>query len=170
MPSRGIRQGDPLYPYLFLFVSEALSCLIQKSVIINHLQCIKISNPGPVLSHLLFADDSLFFLKAFQLNCQKIMRLLHAYYTASGQSINFNKSNIYFGQNVPVVLKHNICNTFGMDAVTDPSKYLGLPTIWGIAKTEALAYIKERIKKKIGSWKHNMLSQAGQEVLIKAVA
>lgn len=141
----------------------------KKSIITNHLQGIKISNPGLVLSHLLFANDSLFFLKTSQLNCKNLMRLLHAYCTASGQSINF-KSNIYFGQNVPAVLKHNICNTFGMDAVTNPGKYLSLPTIWGRAKTEALAYIKERIKKKIGGWKHNMLSQADREVLIRAVA
>ncbi|VVA20590.1 PREDICTED: reverse mRNAase [Prunus dulcis] len=57
-----------------------------------------------------------------------------------------------------------------MDAVTNPGKYLSLPTIWGRTKTEALAYIKERIMKKIGGWKHNMLSQAGREVLIRAMA
>ncbi|KAM2676113.1 hypothetical protein EV1_002811 [Malus domestica] len=51
----------------------------------------------------------------------------------------------------------------------NPRKYLGLPTILGRSKTEALSYVKSRIQQKIQSWKINSLSQAGREVLIKAV-
>jgi hypothetical protein len=58
-PSRGIRQGDPLSPYLFLFVADGLSCLIRKEIENNALCELHICRRAPSISHLLFADDSL---------------------------------------------------------------------------------------------------------------
>ncbi|CAL9019813.1 unnamed protein product, partial [Prunus brigantina] len=72
IPSRGLRQGDPLSPYLFLLVCEVLSLNLSKHVEEGHIQGIKLSRRSPVLSHLFFADDSLFFAKADPANCAKI--------------------------------------------------------------------------------------------------
>ncbi|CAL9026199.1 unnamed protein product [Prunus brigantina] len=71
-PSRGIRQGDPISPYLFLFISEVLSLLIKNACETDLLQGINKINlyGGPTLSHLLFADDTLIFLKATTQNCR----------------------------------------------------------------------------------------------------
>lgn len=63
-PSRGLRQGDPLSPFLFLFVADALSALINKATREDDLQGVKISRSAPEISHLLFADDSLLFFHA----------------------------------------------------------------------------------------------------------
>ncbi|KAM1143260.1 hypothetical protein ACFX1X_032552 [Malus domestica] len=63
-PTRGLRQGDPLSPYLFLIISEVLSLIIRKAVQQGYLDGIRISASGPVLSHLLFANDTLVFLMA----------------------------------------------------------------------------------------------------------
>ncbi|KAI5328447.1 hypothetical protein L3X38_027844 [Prunus dulcis] len=52
----------------------------------------------------------------------------------------------------------------------DPGKYLGLPTMWGRSKKEALQFVKEKLLRKLSRWKQSLLSQAGREVLIKAVA
>ena len=60
-PSRGLRQGDPLSPFLFLFVADALSALVNKAITEESLEGVKICRRAPVISHLLFADDSLFF-------------------------------------------------------------------------------------------------------------
>jgi hypothetical protein len=57
-PSRGLRQGDPLSPYLFLFVADGLSCLIRKKIEEGALQELFICRRAPGISHLLFADDS----------------------------------------------------------------------------------------------------------------
>ncbi|TQD75011.1 hypothetical protein C1H46_039451 [Malus baccata] len=63
-PSRGIRQGDPLSPYLFLLVSEVLSRMIQSAVDMRYLDDVQTSLNGPVISHLFFADNTLIFLGA----------------------------------------------------------------------------------------------------------
>lgn len=63
-PKRGLRQGDPLSPYLFLIVKDVLSNLIQSAVDKKELSGMKINPQCPVLSHMFFADDALLFLKA----------------------------------------------------------------------------------------------------------
>lgn len=68
-PTRGIRQGDPLSPYLFIMVSEVLSCMINRAYLDNRLVGLRLGATGPMISHLLFANDSLFFLMASVQNC-----------------------------------------------------------------------------------------------------
>ncbi|BFG15867.1 hypothetical protein CerSpe_021410 [Prunus speciosa] len=128
------------------------------------------SNRAPTLSHLMFAYDTLIFLKASTQNCRNLVMLLNAYCYASGQQVNFSKSTLFFSPHTPMQLRESLCNIFGMPEVEDPGNYLGLPTIWGRAKRNALSYIKDRILAKVDGWKQQLLSQAGREVLIKAVA
>jgi hypothetical protein len=63
-PSRGIRQGDPLSPYLFILCAEALSSLIQNSAREGRISGVPLSRGGTRINHLLFADDSLLFCRA----------------------------------------------------------------------------------------------------------
>jgi hypothetical protein len=64
VPSRGIRQGDPISPYLFLLCTEALSSLISQAVEASVITGVPTSPRGPQISHLLFADNSQLFYKA----------------------------------------------------------------------------------------------------------
>ncbi|KAI5349989.1 hypothetical protein L3X38_002880 [Prunus dulcis] len=169
-PSKGLRQGDPILPYLFLIVSDVLSLLIQSAVSNELLQGIKMGNRAPTLSHLMFADDTLIFLKASTQNCKNLVMLLNAYCYASGHQVNFSKSTLFLSPHTPMQLRESLCNIFGMPEVEDPRNYLGLPTVLGRAKKNTLFYIKERILCKVDGWKQQLLSQAGREVLIKAVA
>jgi hypothetical protein len=75
-PSRGIRQGDPLSPYIFILCMEYLAWLIQVEVDGGQWTGIKASRNGPVFTHLFFADDLILFAKATKKSCQAITRVI----------------------------------------------------------------------------------------------
>lgn len=67
-PSQGIRQGDPLSPYLFILVADVLSKMLNKSLHLSLLSGIKMARACPVVRYVFFADDSLFFSKLNRMN------------------------------------------------------------------------------------------------------
>ena len=87
-PTRGIRQGDPLSPYLFLFCTEGLHSLLQHSANSGQIRGVSICKKGPWLTHLFFADDSLLFYRSSTTECLKIQDILGSYKRASGQQLN----------------------------------------------------------------------------------
>lgn len=94
IPERGIRQGDPLSPYLFLFCAEALSALFKREESRGKILGLSVCNGAPTISHLMFADDTLIFCKANKHSAQSIRDVLGFYERASGQIINSQKSSI----------------------------------------------------------------------------
>lgn len=68
-PSRGIRQGDPLFPYLFLICSKGLHRMIQRTACNGDIKGVSICHNGPKLTHLFFVDDSLLFCRATIQEC-----------------------------------------------------------------------------------------------------
>nr|XP_017192028.1 uncharacterized protein LOC108174926 [Malus domestica] len=103
-------------------------------------------------------------------NCRNLIQVMDEYCLALGQQVNKSKSSVYFGGNVPKSLSIQLATILGMEIVGDPGLYLGVPAIWGKSKKNGLAYIKGRLLGKIQGWKRTTLSQAGHEILIKAVA
>lgn len=113
-PSRGIRQGDHLSPYLFLIGCAILYINLNKRLNDGYIRGIKLARGGPSLSHILFADDSLFFFHAEKENCIRMKNLLNRYSLASGQLMNFAKSNLFFNKNTPCQHKVSICTILGI--------------------------------------------------------
>ena len=62
-PQHGLRQGDPISPYLFLLCAEAFSCLLHEAEVRGELTGVKVCHNAPSINHFLFADDSLLLLK-----------------------------------------------------------------------------------------------------------
>ncbi|GMI74475.1 hypothetical protein HRI_001116800 [Hibiscus trionum] len=168
-PSRGLRQGDPLSPYLFLFCAEGLSALIKAARLRNEFKGVKVGRSGVTLTHLFFADDSILFGDTSPTGILALKNLLYVYEKASGQKINFEKSLIYFSSNVPPSTRLQIGDFFGVRISTNPEKYLGLPTMVGKNKRGAFAHILDSTNKKVDNWSCRFLSMGGKEVFIKAV-
>jgi hypothetical protein len=165
-PSRGIRQGDPLSPYLFLLCAEAFSSMLSKA---ERTGVITGVPKGPKLSHLFFADDSLLFCKANSVEWRRLTKLLEEYEIASEQKLNKDKTSIFFSRNTSPAKREEITRLSGLNATNCYEKYLGLPTMVGRSKYKAFKGIKERVWTWLNDWKVKFLSQAGKEILIKAV-
>ncbi|KAL5579343.1 hypothetical protein UlMin_011785 [Ulmus minor] len=169
VPSRGIRQGDPLSPFLFLFCSEGLTSLLVKAELDGRLKGLIFGRNEVTVSHLLFADDSFMFLDANRSNFEALSGILGLYCAASGQIVNYDKSEICFGRDVPLPIQQNLAYSFGVRLVICHDKYLGLPTFAGRCKRDLFNFIKNRVWNKVKGWNSSLFSQAGKEILIKAV-
>ena len=84
LPSRGLCQGDPLSPYLFLLCAEGFSSMLARAQEEGRLHGVAVCRRAPCISHLLFADDSLIFFKASQKEVQVISDVLQTYAASSG--------------------------------------------------------------------------------------
>jgi hypothetical protein len=169
IPERGLRQGDPLSPYLFLLCAKGLSTLLQKSKADHKLCGVAVSRGGPRVNHLLFADDSLLFFRANNSECQVVKEILWVYETASGQKLNCEKMALFFSANTSPDTAGAIRDLWGASNTHSIEKYLGLPSFIGRSKIKAFEDITTRVWKRLQGWKEKFLSQIGKEVLIKAV-
>ena len=112
-PSRGIKQGDPLSPYLFLLCVEGLSALLRKVEENQSLKGVLSSKHGVRISHLLFADVSLLFCQATIDECRRLLELLSKYEGAFGQAINRQKTSLFFGKNTRREVRNEIRQLLG---------------------------------------------------------
>ncbi|XP_057791345.1 uncharacterized protein LOC131008488 [Salvia miltiorrhiza] len=170
LPGRGLRQGDPLSPYLFILCAEGLSAMIRYETDCGNLHGIQMGRGGPAVSHLMFADDCLFFCRATPAECGILKRVLSTYEAASGQAINYQKSGVFYSSNINDAGRDEISDVLGVATPLNTGRYLGLPSLVGRKKKEIFRYIRDRMWKKIQGWQGKKLSKAGKEILIKGVA
>ena len=168
-PTRGFRQGDPLFPYLFILCTEAFSALLDDASNRKKLNGVSICRGCPSVTHLFFADDSLLFCKVDRGEVSLLMEILDLYKAASGQKINTEKSSVTFSHNTSLETRNDVLGILGPMQDSRRGKYLSLPSIIGKSKNQVFAEIKEKVGKKLSGWKEKMLSMGGKEILIKAV-
>lgn len=144
--------------------------MIEKAVSRGDLHGIKICRGAPIISHLLFADDSFFFCRASVSECNMMKHILNTYEQTSGQAINFGKSGIFYSRNIEQTVKEELSSILGVSNSLDTGKYLGLPSLIGRRKKAIFNYIRDRLWTRLQNWKNNSLSAAGRDVLLRAVA
>lgn len=164
------REGDPLNPYLFLFIADGLSNILQRRRDERQIQPLKVCRSAPGVSHLLFADDSLLFFKAEVIQAMRIKEALDLYERCTGQLINPKECSLLFSALCPQERQDGIKAVLQVERTCFDDKCLGLPTPDGRMKAEQFQPIKERFEKRLTDWSERFLSLAGKEALIKSVA
>ena len=169
-PSRGIRQGDLISPYLFLLYKEFLGAQITSMCEDKRWDKVRASRSGPSFSHVLFADDLMLFAKADYKNCEAIIEVLDNFCNLAGQKVNTTKSKIIFSSNVTNRRVRGIYRRLGIAATTNLGKYLGFPIIHQGRVGNAYNFVVNKMQSKLAGWKSKLLSKAGKLVLVKSSA
>ena len=167
-PSRGIRQGDPLSPYIFILCMEFLNQLIQKKCEAKVWSPVKASRSGPSFSHLFFADDLVLFAKANVESYNAIREVLDTFRRCSGQTVSDTKSRVYFSPNIDPDDREAFSDMLGFHQTDCLGKYLGFPIKHQGNNNQDFGFVLHRVKSKLAGWKANLLSMAGRAVLIQA--
>ncbi|CAN0925181.1 Transposon TX1 uncharacterized 149 kDa protein [Linum grandiflorum] len=169
-PARGLRQGCPLSPFLFLLCAEGLSALLRREEKCGRIQGVRVSRDAPRLTHLLFADDSFFFFRAGIREARALRKVFDVYAAASGQVINYDKSGIFFTRTIDPSLARGVSYILDVDRPLDTGRYLGLPSMVGRKKKATLQYLRERLWSRLRGWRRQFTTNSGKEILIKTVA
>jgi hypothetical protein len=144
VPTRGLRQGDPLSPYLFLLCAEGLSSLLLYKEEFGGIDGVRVCRNAPSVSHLLFADDSLILMKADMTNATSLQQVLDTYCANSGQMVSLAKSSV-FSPNTNALLRSEICEALHIDTEALSDKYLGLPALVGADRSDCFKHFIDRI-------------------------
>ncbi|KAM2896759.1 hypothetical protein COP2_006481 [Malus domestica] len=169
-PKRGLRQGDPMSPFLFLICAEGLSAVLRKREEQGYLHGIRVTPDGMQISHLFFADDAVIFCKATEVEVRGILEVLQCYAAASGQIINREKCSLYFGNQCPRQQRRLIESCTNFVGKETFGRYLGLSADFGASKKAVFEGVREALDGRINGWAEQFLSPAGKEVMIKVVA
>ena len=169
-PSRGIRQGDPISPYLFLLCMEFLGAQITSMCEDKRWDKVRASRSGPSFSHVFFVDDLMLFAKAGYKNCEAITEVLDKFCSLAGQRVSTTKSKILSSPNVTRRRVRGICRRLSIAATDNLGKYLGFPIIYCGRVGNAYNFVVNKIQNKLAGWRLKLLSKAGKLVLVKSSA
>ena len=170
LPTRGLRQGGPISPYLFLLCAEGLTAMLRKEECEGMISGVSVCRGAPRISHLLFANDCIIFGKANVGEGNRVFKVLADYEKESGQKLNKEKTYLFFSRNTSKEIRKEIKRKFRAQIINKHERYLGLPTLVGKGKKKAFSRIKDLVGRRTARWKGNLLSNAGREILIKAMA
>ncbi|XP_010676995.1 uncharacterized protein LOC104892705 [Beta vulgaris subsp. vulgaris] len=169
LPHCGLRQGDPLSPYLFLFCMDILSRMTTRATVTRQLQGIKIGKQGPTVSHLFFADDALFFFRATPAICATLNTIITRFCSVSGQMINHTKSFVKFSPNIPPDQRQVYKNSLQLDDKPSLGTYLGSSIDIQGSKVPHFTFLLDIVSRKIEIWNHTWLSQPMKLVIINSI-
>lgn len=126
---KGLRQGDPLSPYLFVLCMEILSNMISHLAYRKSWKGVSITKSGPCLTHLFFVDDHILFANADPRHGDLIATVMEEFSFISGLQINFQKSKLFVSPNIDRRKVRELSSLCNIPLTTDLGKYLGVPIL-----------------------------------------
>ncbi|GKV34399.1 hypothetical protein SLEP1_g42774 [Rubroshorea leprosula] len=166
--SKGLRQGDPLSPFLFLIIAEGLNGLVCNATQKGLLEGVEVGSKGLKLSHLQFADDTILFGEATEKNVLAMKGILRAFEIVSGLKVSFNKSQL-MGICVQEEWLDRMAWLLCCKKGSMPFKYLGIPIGGNPRRIAFWKPLLETFNKKLHTWKGRFLSLGGRITLINSV-
>ncbi|GKA30636.1 RNA-directed DNA polymerase, eukaryota [Tanacetum coccineum] len=163
---RGLRQGDPLSPFLFIIAMEGLHVAVEDAMAAGLYRGFKVNTLNH--SHFFFADDALFIGDCSRANIKSLASILECFHRVSGLKINFHKSNL-FGVGVPFEEVELFASITGCNTLESPFSYLGLPIDCNMALVKSWDPIIDKFSKRLSKWKASLLSIGGRSTLIFSV-
>lgn len=164
---RGLRQGDPLSPLLFVLAAEVMNLMLKKAVDLHLWAGLPVCKNGPILTHLQFADDTVIFARPDPTTLYNIKSVLILFQLTSGLKINFHKSEI-LGINVEDEKLQDMARVLCCKVGKFPLSYLGLPIGGSSSRVARWDPLLDRMNRKLATWKSKLLSIGGLLTLIKA--
>ncbi|GAU25959.1 hypothetical protein TSUD_373600 [Trifolium subterraneum] len=166
---RGLRQGDPLSPFLFLLAAEGLSVLMKTMVERNLFTGYSVGKREPLsISHLQFADDTLLLGVKSWANVRALRAVLVLFESMSGLKVNFNKSMLV-GVNIPDSWLGEAASALRCKVGTIPFIYLGLSVGGDPRRLSFWEPVLARLKNRLSGWNSRFLSFGGRLVMLKSV-
>ncbi|KAI8563661.1 hypothetical protein RHMOL_Rhmol03G0126400 [Rhododendron molle] len=169
-PNRGLRQGDPLSPYLFVLCMERLSILINSKREEGSWKGIKVSRNSTPLTHLFFADDLILFGQDNMNTVKAMIDVLTDFCVMSGQTISLEKSKIFVSPNVQRNKARRISDFCGIKLTNDLGKYLGVPLMHKRMSKQDFNHIVDKVQNRLAGWVANTLMLAGRSTLVRHVS
>ncbi|CAM8968841.1 unnamed protein product [Rhodiola kirilowii] len=167
--NRGVRQGDPLFPSLFIIAMEYLSKLINAGMERRQLLPYKVEGCKSHVHHLIYADDLLLFSNGHINYVKNLIKALQHFCDLSGQQLNPAKSKIFFSKHIFLSRKQNILKETQFKEDQFPTRYLGAPLFPGRPIIAYFKHLEDNIRNKITGWAKKFLSMAGRATLILSV-
>ena len=123
---RGVRQGDPLSPLLFVLTADVLQSLLNHAKEDGLLQLPILCQHNQEFPILQYANDTLIFMEACDSQLSELKRLLQVFYVSTGLKVNYSKSTLV-PINVDDQWTNALAQSFGCEVGSFPFTYLGLP-------------------------------------------
>ncbi|GJY64455.1 RNA-directed DNA polymerase, eukaryota [Tanacetum coccineum] len=164
---KGLKQGDPLSPFLFILIMESLHLSVQR--VVDEVMFHGINLGGVVnLSHIFYADDAVFVGQWSESNISTLVHVLECFHRVSGLKINMSKSKI-MGIQVDNVNVSRAATKLGCLVLKTPFLYLGSFVGGAMHRLQAWNDIVDRVRRRLSKWKMKMLSIGGRLTLVKSV-